>query len=112
MGGGIAYQSASKGMPIVMKDIAGSALELGLTEATKLLDKRVSKGKMTATKMAGVLNSIRPTLSYGDMGNVDIIVEAVVEKTNVKQAVLGEVEGLIREDTILTSTHLQFRLLL
>ena len=103
MGGGIAYQSASKGMPIVMKDIAESALELGLTEATKLLDKRVSKGKMTATKMAGVLNSIRPTLSYGDMGNVDIIVEAVVEKTNVKQAVLGEVEGLIREDTILTS---------
>ena len=37
MGGGIAYQSASKGTPIVMKDIAQPALDLGLGEAAKLL---------------------------------------------------------------------------
>ncbi len=103
MGGGIAYQSAVKGTPILMKDIREEALQLGLNEATKLLDKRVSKGKLSAVKMAEALNAIRPTLSYGDFGNVDIIVEAVVENPKIKQAVLSEVEGLVKEDAILTS---------
>ena len=52
MGGGVAYQSASKGTPILMKDINDAALDLGLDEATKLLNKRVSRGRMDAMKMA------------------------------------------------------------
>ncbi|MCJ8169269.1 fatty acid oxidation complex subunit alpha FadB [Atopomonas sediminilitoris] len=103
MGGGIAYQSAVKGTPIMMKDIREEALQLGLNEATKLLDKRVSKGKLSAVKMAEALNAIRPTLSYGDFANVDIVVEAVVENPKVKQAVLAELEGNVKEDAILTS---------
>ncbi|WP_375738427.1 fatty acid oxidation complex subunit alpha FadB [Pseudomonas boanensis] len=103
MGGGIAYQSAVKGTPILMKDIREEAIQLGLNEASKLLDKRVSRGKLSATKMAQALNAIRPTLSYGDFANVDIVVEAVVENPKVKQAVLAEVEGVVKEDAILTS---------
>ncbi|MCP4596655.1 fatty acid oxidation complex subunit alpha FadB [Neptuniibacter sp.] len=103
MGGGVAYQSASKGTPILMKDINDDALQLGLDEATKLLNKRVSRGRMDAMKMAGVLNSITPTLNYGDFGNVDLVVEAVVENPNVKKAVLAEVEGVLQEGAVLTS---------
>ncbi|MGR5457168.1 3-hydroxyacyl-CoA dehydrogenase NAD-binding domain-containing protein, partial [Vibrio alfacsensis] len=43
MGGGIAYQSALKGVPVVMKDIAQASLELGMTEASKLLNKRLQR---------------------------------------------------------------------
>mgnify|MGYP000019849705 FL=1 len=103
MGGGIAYQSALKGTPIIMKDIAQAGIDLGLNEATKLLTKRVDKGRMTAAKMAGVLNAITPALSYGDFGNVDLVVEAVVENPKVKDIVLCEVEGKVSEDTVLTS---------
>jgi 3-hydroxyacyl-CoA dehydrogenase/enoyl-CoA hydratase/3-hydroxybutyryl-CoA epimerase/enoyl-CoA isomerase len=103
MGGGIAYQSALKGTPIVMKDIAQAGIDLGLNEAKKLLAKRVSKGKMTAEKMADVLNAIDPALSYGDFGDVDLIVEAVVENPKVKDIVLCEVEDQVSEDTIVTS---------
>lgn len=103
MGGGIAYQSASKGTPIIMKDIRKEALDLGLGEASKLLNKRVSRGKMDAVKMAGVLNNIRDTLNYGDFKEVDIVVEAVVENPKVKHAVLAEVEKECKEDVILTS---------
>ncbi|MGK9563822.1 3-hydroxyacyl-CoA dehydrogenase NAD-binding domain-containing protein, partial [Salmonella enterica subsp. enterica] len=85
MGGGIAYQSASKGTPILMKDINEHGIEQGLAEAAKLLVGRVDKGRMTAAKMAEVLNGIRPTLSYGDFGHVDLVVEAVVENPKVKQ---------------------------
>ena len=101
--GGIAYQSASKGTPILMKDINEHGIEQGLAEAAKLLVGRVDKGRMTPAKMAEVLNGIRPTLSYGDFGNVDLVVEAVVENPKVKQAVLAEVENHVREDAILAS---------
>ncbi len=103
MGGGIAYQSASKGIPILMKDIAPKAIDLGLQEAGKLLEKQVSRGKMTPAKMADTLGRIRPTLSYGDFGAVDIVVEAVVENEKVKKAVLAEVEALLKEGAILAS---------
>ncbi|MBD1553225.1 fatty acid oxidation complex subunit alpha FadB [Pseudomonas typographi] len=103
MGGGIAYQSASKGTPILMKDINEAGIEQGLKEAAKLFGKLVEKGRLTPAKMAESLNAIRPTLSYGDFGTVDIVVEAVVENPKVKQAVLAEVEGHVNEGTILAS---------
>src|SRR5690554_6957720 len=83
MGGGIAYQSAYKGTPILMKDIREEGIQLGLDEASKLLGKRVEKGRMKPAEMARALNVIRPTMSYGDFGNVDIVVEAVVENPKV-----------------------------
>ncbi|MHA5560987.1 enoyl-CoA hydratase-related protein, partial [Pseudomonas aeruginosa] len=103
MGGGIAYQSALKGTPILMKDIREEGIQMGLNEAAKLLGKRVEKGRLTPAKMAEALNDIRPTMSYGDFGNVDIVVEAVVENPKVKQAVLAEVEGAVKEDAIIAS---------
>lgn len=65
MGGGIAYQSALKGTPILMKDIREEGIQMGLNEAAKLLGKRVEKGRLTPAKMAEALNGIRPTMSYG-----------------------------------------------
>ncbi|PCK07826.1 MAG: fatty acid oxidation complex subunit alpha FadB [Alteromonadaceae bacterium] len=103
MGGGIAYQSAYKGTPIVMKDIAQSGIDLGLSEATKLLSKRVDRGRMDHADMAAVLNRITPTMSYDGFGDIDIVVEAVVENPKVKGAVLAEVEAAISEDAILCS---------
>ncbi|MCI2284822.1 fatty acid oxidation complex subunit alpha FadB [Colwellia sp. MSW7] len=103
MGGGIAYQSAYKGTPIIMKDINDQALDLGLTTATGILAKQVERGRMSVKKMAGVLNNITPSLSYDSVKDVDIVVEAVVENPKVKGIVLAEVEGVISEDAILTS---------
>jgi 3-hydroxyacyl-CoA dehydrogenase/enoyl-CoA hydratase/3-hydroxybutyryl-CoA epimerase/enoyl-CoA isomerase len=103
MGGGIAYQSASKGTPILMKDIAPKALELGMGEAAKLLEKQVERGRLTAGKMAKVLAAITPTLSYGDFKAVDFVVEAVVENEKVKKSVLAEVEANAKEGAILAS---------
>ena len=103
MGWGIAYQSSLKGIPIKMKDIAQEGLDLGLSEANKLLAKRVSRGRLSAAKMGEVLNNIDPTLSYEGFDSVDIVVEAVVENPKVKHAVLAETEKHIRDDAILAS---------
>ncbi|MFK7862927.1 MAG: fatty acid oxidation complex subunit alpha FadB [Pseudohongiellaceae bacterium] len=103
MGGGIAYQSALKGTPILMKDIAQEGLDLGMAEANKLLEKQVSRGKINAKKMFGILSSIAPTLDYSEIDSAEIVVEAVVENPQVKKAVLKELEEKVSPDTIIAT---------
>lgn len=103
MGGGIAYQSALKGVPVIMKDISDKSLTLGMNEAAKLLNKQLERGKLDGLKMAQVLSTIQPTLDYAGIERAQVIVEAVVENPKVKAAVLSEVENLIGEDTVLAS---------
>ncbi|MBD1388180.1 fatty acid oxidation complex subunit alpha FadB [Neiella sp. HB171785] len=103
MGGGIAYQGASKGTAMVMKDIQQDALNLGLREATKLLNKQLERGRINGTDMAQVLNNIVPSLDYSALKNVDAVVEAVVENPKVKAAVLAEVEQQVADNCVITS---------
>lgn len=103
MGGGIAYTSAVKGIPVTMKDIAEKQLDLGMSEANKLLSKEVERGKLKPAKAGSVLASIRPTLNYSDFGAIDVVVEAVVENPKIKKLVLAEVESAVAPGTILAS---------
>ncbi|TNE93274.1 MAG: fatty acid oxidation complex subunit alpha FadB, partial [Gammaproteobacteria bacterium] len=103
MGGGIAYQNAVKGFPVMMKDINLASLDLGMNEANKLLAKRVERGQMKPLDAGTVLSRIMPTLSYDGIENTDIVIEAVVENVKVKSMVLPDVESRLREDAILAS---------
>ncbi|WP_305420620.1 fatty acid oxidation complex subunit alpha FadB [Photobacterium leiognathi] len=103
MGGGIAYQSALKGTPVLMKDIAEVSLALGMTEAAKLLNKKLERGRIDGLTMASVLSSITPSLHYAGADNVDVVVEAVVENPKVKAAVLADVESQVSDDTVIAS---------
>lgn len=103
MGGGIAYQSANKGIPVLMKDINNKSLNLGIEEAHKLLNGQFERGRISASKMAKTLASIHPSLSYANIENAQIIIEAVVENSQIKAAVLAEVEPLLKPDAILAS---------
>ncbi|MBD1581881.1 fatty acid oxidation complex subunit alpha FadB [Pseudoalteromonas sp. S16_S37] len=110
MGGGIAYQSAYKGTPIVMKDINQAALDLGMNEAATILGKKVQRGHMTMDKMVATLGKIKPTLEDRDLDHADIVVEAVVEHPKVKQTVLASLEAQLPEGTILTSNTSTIRI--
>ncbi|XTZ38390.1 fatty acid oxidation complex subunit alpha FadB [Salmonella enterica] len=103
MGGGIAYQSAWKGVPVLMKDINEKSLALGIKEAGKLLNKQLERGKIDGLKLAEVIATIQPTLEYAGFERADVVVEAVVENPKVKKAVLAETEDKVRPDTVLAS---------
>lgn len=103
MGGGIAYQSALRGTPIIMKDIAQEGIDTGLAEAKKQFGKRVSKGKMSGEKMLDAMLSISSTLDYSGFDDVDIVIEAVVENPDIKKKVLAEVEQRVTEDTVIAT---------
>jgi 3-hydroxyacyl-CoA dehydrogenase/enoyl-CoA hydratase/3-hydroxybutyryl-CoA epimerase/enoyl-CoA isomerase len=103
MGGGIAYQSAVRGTPVIMKDIAQKALDLGMDEARKLLAKQVEGGRMPEAKAQAILGSVRPTLDFSGIDAADLVIEAVVENLEVKKKVLAELEGKLRDDAIIAS---------
>lgn len=103
MGGGIAYQSARKGIPIIMKDINEKSLQLGMNEAAKLLNNQFERKQISALEMAKILSSITPTLNYAGIKNAQIIVEAVVEDPKVKTVVLAETEKLLNQNALLAS---------
>lgn len=103
MGGGIAYQGAVKGIPTVMKDINQAALDLGLNEASSILEKGMQRGKVDAKKMASTLNNIIPTLDQNAIADADLIIEAVVENPKIKASVLADTEKTVAEDAIICS---------
>jgi 3-hydroxyacyl-CoA dehydrogenase/enoyl-CoA hydratase/3-hydroxybutyryl-CoA epimerase/enoyl-CoA isomerase len=103
MGGGIAYQGAVKGITTIMKDINQAALDLGLKEASSILEKGMQRGKVDAKKMASTLNKIIPTLDQNAIANADLIIEAVVENPKIKAAVLAATEETVADDAIICS---------
>ena len=103
MGGGIAFQAASKGTPIIMKDIGNPQLALGMDEANKLLTKQVERKKMKPAQMGETLARIRPTLGYDEFKEVDIVIEAVTENPKIKDIVLRETESKVGPNTIIAS---------
>ncbi|MBL6753706.1 MAG: fatty acid oxidation complex subunit alpha FadB [Pseudomonadales bacterium] len=103
MGGGIAYQSALRGTPIVMKDIAQAGLDLGINEAQTLVAKQVKRGKMTTESADKIIGSITPSLAYEDLAGAELVVEAVVENESVKKSVLAELESIMADDAIIAT---------
>ncbi|MGB1092689.1 MAG: 3-hydroxyacyl-CoA dehydrogenase NAD-binding domain-containing protein, partial [Oceanobacter sp.] len=103
MGGGIAYQSALSGVPIHMKDLNQPALDLGTTTAAGILDRAISKGRMTEEGKEAVLSNIHPVLTYDDFGDAEYVIEAVVEREDIKKLVLAEVEQKVPATSVLAS---------
>ena len=103
MGGGIAYQAATKGTAVIMKDIGQAQLDLGMNEAEKQLARQLQRGRISEDKKNATLKLIEPSLSYDGFNAVDIVIEAVTENIKVKEIVLKEAENALREDAILAS---------
>ncbi|MBA57414.1 MAG: 3-hydroxyacyl-CoA dehydrogenase [Pseudomonadales bacterium] len=103
MGAGIAYSSAMAGIEVVLKDISEENAQKGKDYSKKLLDKAVSRGKMTQEKADGILSLIKPTANAEDLQGCDLVIEAVFEKTELKAAVTQEAEAQMLETGVMAS---------
>ena len=103
MGAGIAYSTAIKGIQVVLKDVSIEAAEKGKVYSQKLLDKRVSQGRMTAEKRDQVLALITPTASAEDLQGCDLIIEAVFENQELKAKVTQEAEQFLVNGGVMAS---------
>ncbi|MBD3640211.1 MAG: enoyl-CoA hydratase/isomerase family protein [Marinobacter sp.] len=92
MGAGIAYATAVRGIDVVLKDVSVDNAEKGKGYSEQLLDKKVSRGRMTDGQKISILDRIRATDSADDLDGCDLIIEAVFEDSDLKGKVTREAE--------------------
>ncbi len=103
MGGGIAWAFSSRGFPVKVKDIRDEALLGALQSAAAVYKGDVKRRKLTERAADRAFSRIAVGLGWDGFRRADIVVEAVVERLDVKKAVLAELEPYVREDAIIAS---------
>ena len=103
MGGGIAMNFANAGIPVVLLETRQEALDKGIATIRKNYESTVRKGKLTPEKAAQRAALVSGTLSYQDIGDADIVVEAVFEDLDVKETVFRQLDAVMKPGAILAS---------
>jgi len=103
MGSGIAQVSAQAGYSVVLHDISDDLVQKGLSGIQKQLDKAVSKGKLAEADKDGALERIQTTTSLESVKDRDLVVEAVVEKMEIKAEVFSELDKNAPSSAILAT---------
>lgn len=103
MGGGIAQLMADKGVPVRMKDLTVAALAAGATQASRIFKKQVQRRRISSRELMQKMNLIAPVMDFSGFAGTEFVVEAVVEKMEIKQAVLKEVETQVGPDCVIAS---------
>ncbi|MDN7905244.1 3-hydroxyacyl-CoA dehydrogenase NAD-binding domain-containing protein [Burkholderia diffusa] len=103
MGGGIAMNFVNAGLPVTLLETKQEALERGVATIRKNYDAQVKKGKLTQEKLDARMALITPTLSYDDLKDADLIVEAVFEELGVKEQVFRKLDEVAKPGAILAS---------
>ena len=104
MGGGIAQVAAAAGLDVRLLDVDRQALERAVSQLEGRLSRRVDREKMSAEAAQDILRRIEPgTDLSAHLAGADVIIEAVSERSEVKQKVFAEMDANADEETILAS---------
>ncbi len=103
MGSGIAQVSARSGHPTIVREVSDAINERGKNGISGALGKAVEKGKLSAEQRDATLGNLSFTTDVADLKACDIIVEAVTEDLDVKNALFKELDGLCGDQTIFAS---------
>lgn len=102
MGSGIALCSIQAGYETLLFDLNAQAVDKGKAYIENELNKAVSKGKLAADAVGGILQKLTCTTNIKDL-QADLIIEAVVEKLDIKQSLFAELEAINGPKTILAT---------
>jgi 3-hydroxyacyl-CoA dehydrogenase len=103
MGGGIAMNFLNAGIPVTILETKQDALDRGIAIVRKNYEAQVAKRKLTQDACAQRMALLSPTLSYADIGDADLVVEAVFEDPGVKQQVFAKLDQVMKPGAILAS---------
>jgi 3-hydroxybutyryl-CoA dehydrogenase len=103
MGSGIVEVCARNGYDVVVREINDELLQKGMARLKRSLSRGVERGKITQWEMDAALTRIKSTIEMGDFAPCDLVIEAVVEKMEVKKQVFAELDGICLPHAILAS---------
>jgi 3-hydroxyacyl-CoA dehydrogenase/enoyl-CoA hydratase/3-hydroxybutyryl-CoA epimerase len=100
MGAGIASVAVQQGTIVRMKDADWGHIGKGLSAISKVVKERLTKRQITRVQYADTMSLVSGTIDYSGFANVDLVIEAVFEDLDVKQAVLRDVETVMKPEAI------------
>ena len=103
MGSGIAEVAAAKGHEVVLRSRSQAAADAMVAGLGKSLAKQVEKGKRTEAEAAEISGRVRATTHLGELVDVDLVIESVVEDLAVKKELFRELDSVCKPDTILAT---------
>ncbi|MBG6072851.1 MULTISPECIES: 3-hydroxyacyl-CoA dehydrogenase NAD-binding domain-containing protein [unclassified Polaromonas] len=103
MGGGIAMNFLNAGIPVKMLEMKQDALDRGIATMRKNYESQVKKGKLKQDKYEERMGLLSTTLSYDDLKDADMVIEAVFEEMGVKEKVFTELDRVMKPGAILAS---------
>ncbi|TGD74305.1 3-hydroxyacyl-CoA dehydrogenase [Mangrovimicrobium sediminis] len=103
MGGGIAMNFLNGGIPTVLLDLGEESLQRGVEIIGKNYAISASKGRISDVDVRARLALLQPTTDYADLADADLVIEAVFERMDIKQAVFRQLDAVCKPGAILAS---------
>jgi len=103
MGNGIAHVFARSGYKVILRDVERRFLDRGMETIGKNVDREIKKGRIAEAEKGIVLGRLQPVTNMAAIAAADFVVEAVPEKIEIKRAVLGEADSILRPEVIIAS---------
>ena len=103
MGGGIAMNFVSAGIPVTIQDVTQAALERGLALVRKNFQAAVDKGRMTAAELEQRMGLLTGTTNIADLSNADLVIEAVFENMALKLDVCAQLGRVCKPGAMIAS---------
>jgi len=103
MGNGIAHVFARSGYKVILRDVEQRFVDRGMETIVKNLDREIKRGRIAEAEKGTVLGQLQPVTEMAAIAAADFVVEAVPEKIEIKRAVLGEADGILRPEVIIAS---------
>ena len=103
MGGGIAMNFLSAGIPVVILEMKQDALDRGMGVMRKNYENTAKRGRMTGEQVEAAMGRLSGTLDYGDLADCDLVIEAVYENMDVKKEVFTTLDNTVKQGAILAS---------
>ena len=103
MGGGISMNFLAAGIPVTIVEMAQEALDRGVGVIRKNYEASAAKGRFTTDKVEAMMGLLTPSLSFDDLADCDLVIEAVYESMDVKKDVFGKLDAIVKQGAILAS---------
>ena len=103
MGNGIAHAGVTSGFEVVLVDAFEAAIPKALAVMTKNMDRQVAKGTLTAEAKEAAFARLTTSTDYHALAGADLVIEAVPERLDIKDAIYKELAPVLGADTILAS---------
>jgi 3-hydroxyacyl-CoA dehydrogenase len=103
MGSGISMNFLNAGIPVTLLEISQEALDKGVATIRQNYERSLKRGRLTPTQLEQRMSLLKPILSYGDLQDADLVIEAVFEELGVKEGVFRQLDQAAKPGAILAT---------